>query len=85
MGYMVGNVHVYVEPSQPATDYTDPNLPEHMRRHHFRCSPRGLWRTDCCGKRRWAKYVRVQVYYDHINRSCAPGRGCRVKRSRRRT
>lgn len=71
--------HVYAADSQPMTRFTDPEVPGASWSFH----PRHQIPTDCCGKRRWAKYVRVKVYYDCINRSCAEGRGCRVKRRAR--
>lgn len=75
MSYMLRGVHVYVEPGQPATRYVD-RLSGRAR--WFRCNPRRLWWTDCCSKKRWAKYVRVCVYYDGIHRFCAKGRGCKT-------
>lgn len=74
MSYMLGNVHVYVEPWQPATRYIDNCMEQPLE---FRCRRRRLWWTDCCRQRRWAAYVRVQVYYDYIRRSCADGHGCK--------
>ena len=73
MSYTLGHVHIYVEPGQPATRYCDPRGPKPTR---YLCARRKLWWTDCCRKRRWAAYVRVQVYYDTINRTCAQGHGC---------
>jgi hypothetical protein len=78
MSYQVGKVHVYVERSQPATRFVDRNGP---RPTWFRCSARTPWWTDCCDKRRWAKYVRVQVYFDKIHRFCANGHGCKAEGS----
>ena len=75
MSYMLGKVHVYVAASQPATRFVD----RHSGKAFWsRCNPRRLWWCDCCRKRRWAKYVRVQVYYDGIRRWCAPGHGCKA-------
>lgn len=71
---MTSELHIYTVPSQPATRFVDNHGPRPM---WFRCKPHLLLWVDCCGRRRWAKYVRVQVYYDHIRRSCAPGHGCR--------
>ena len=70
-------IHIYTASDQPATRYRDTNGPG--RPMIFRCSPRTLWYTDCCGLRRWAKYVRVQVFYDKILRTCAKGHGCEAK------
>lgn len=69
----MNSLHVYVSPSQPATRFVD-DVGGHRR--WFRCAARRLWWTDCCRTRRWAQYVRVQVYYDEVYRSCAPGHGC---------
>lgn len=70
-------VHIYRAALQPATRFVDRCA---GKPHWFRCSPRKLWWTDCCRKRRWAKYVQVGVYYDCIRRLCAEGHGCKVKR-----
>jgi len=67
-------IHIYRADEQPATRFVDRNPPKPIV---FRCHPRKLWWTDCCRRRRWAKYVRVQVYYDAIHRFCADGHGCR--------
>ena len=71
------NFHLYTVPSQPATRFVDRSM---ARPIWFRCDPRRLWWTDCCGQRRWAKYVRVQVYYDGVRRWCADGHGCQEAR-----
>ncbi len=71
-------VHIYRANDQPATRFFDVNVGPHGR--WFRCRRRRMWRTDCCGKRRWAAHVRVQVYYDHIHRFCADGRGCQQRK-----
>jgi hypothetical protein len=75
VSYMLGNVHVYVQPGQPMTRFVDRHG---LRPIWFRCKPHRQCWTDCCRKRRWAKYVRVQVYYSHIVRFCADGHGCKV-------
>lgn len=67
-------VHIFTANVQPATRYVVRLFRQPLL---VKCSPRCLFRTDCCGKQRWAKYVRVQVYYDCIKRWCAPGRGCK--------
>ena len=76
MSYMLGKVHVYVNPSQPATRFVDDCGPKPF---WSTCRARRLWWTDCCRTRRWAKYVRVQVYYDTIHRFCKDGHGCHAR------
>jgi len=71
---LAARVHIFTAPSQPATNFVDRTCDRPIR---FRCKSRRLFRTDCCGIRRWAKYVRVQVFYDCIHCFCADGRGCK--------
>lgn len=71
---MSSKVHLFVERSQPATRFVNPHG---ARAFWTRRKPQQLIPTDCCRRRRWAKYVRVQVYYDGIRRWCAPGHGCK--------
>lgn len=68
-------LHIYVARSQPATHYVDRSMGG--RAMHFRNSPRRQMRCHLCGRLRWAKHLRVQVYYDGTNVFCAPGRGCK--------
>jgi hypothetical protein len=69
----MSNVHIYTAESQPATRFVN-----HLsgRAHWFRYPARSLFRCQRCGLKRWAKYVLVQVFYDHLNCWCAPGHGC---------
>ena len=69
------SVHIYTAPSQPATRFVDRNGDKPV---WFRCNPRRMWWTHCCHKRRWAKHVRVQVYYDALYIWCAKGHGCKA-------
>lgn len=69
-------IHIYRAPYQPATRFAI-HL-DGQERRWIRCSPRRPVWTDCCRKRRWAKYVRVQVYYDQIARFCKKGCGCKA-------
>jgi len=69
------SVHIYTADLQPATDFVDRCGSIIMR---FHTEPRSLLRTDCCRKWRWAKYVRVQVYYDGLKWWCADGHGCKT-------
>jgi hypothetical protein len=77
----VSNLHIYNAPSQPMTRHAI-TLDDGSRRW-IRYNPRRKIWTDCCGKRRWAKYVRAQVFYDTTHRTCAPGHGCNAKGVRR--
>ena len=70
----MSTVHVYTAPLQPATKYTDdmfdpPALIE--------CSGFKRYTAWCCRKRRQARYLNVQVFYDGIRSWCAPGSGCK--------
>ncbi len=73
------SIHLYTVPSQPATRFVDRNAPKPM---WFTYKPRFLFWTECCHQLRWAKYVRVQVFYDGLRRWCAPGHGCKKRASR---
>lgn len=68
------SAHIYTAALQPATRFVDRNSERPM---HFHFKPRKLIATDCCRKRRWAKYVRVRVFYDGMSRWCAEGHGCK--------
>ena len=69
------NLHVYSAPMQPATRWEDchsePPFVFVWPAHRL------LW-CDCCGKRRHAKNVVVQSYYDQLMKWCAPGKGCKA-------
>lgn len=68
------NLHIYTSPLQPYTNFVDHTFDPPMRR----TSPGGrLVYCDCCGKRRFARDVVVQCYYDGDRLWCAPGRGCK--------
>ena len=67
-------VHIYRANAQPATRYID-NCTE--REMVFTNSPNKLLPCHACGKRRPAKNLVVQVYYDHIAVWCAEGKGCK--------
>ena len=75
MSYRLGKVHVYVTPSQPATRFVD----TYSGKRFWTYRARRCWLTDCCRRRRWAKYVRVRVYYDTIHRFCKDGHGCNAR------
>ncbi len=69
-------LHVYVRPYQPATRYKIDPLGDGGI--WIRNKPRSLMRCHKCNKLRWAKYCRVQVYYDGVYQWCRPGRGCKA-------
>ena len=58
-------VHIYRAPLEPATSLWN---------------DRRLLRADCCKKRRWAKYLLIQVYYDGFRIWCKPGHGCKTQK-----
>ena len=66
--------HIFTADMQPATRYFDCYAEPPFR---FRIHPRHLLPAWCCRKRRWAKYLRAQVFYDGTLFWCAPGHGCR--------
>lgn len=65
-------IHVYTASYQPATRYRVPGL-----KGWFRTAPRALIWCRCCKRRRQARNVRLQVYYDMTNAWCIPGKGCK--------
>jgi hypothetical protein len=70
----MSSVHLYTAPTQPATCFVDNNIDPPMT---ITFTPRQLIYTDCCHKRRWARSVVVQVYWDGLRRWCADGHGCK--------
>ena len=82
---MTGDLHIYRAPAQPATRWRDDaavryGAPRRYWRHTN--PPNRLLPTFCCGKRRPAKNLIVQVYYDAIVFRCPAGKGCNVPRRR---
>jgi hypothetical protein len=76
-------LHVYTRPHQPATRFvTTLNIPVpggwKDERHWTRYKPGRLLPTSCCYKRRPAKNLTVQVFYDHVPFWCRPGTGCKI-------
>jgi hypothetical protein len=67
------NLHIYTSPMQPLTKYVD-----HTFDPPWECSTPGgrLVYCECCRKRRFARDVVIQCYYDGARLWCAPGRGC---------
>lgn len=71
------NVHIYRAKNQPATRYLF-DLGDGIR-HWFVSGKRSLFPCFECRKRRWAKNLFVQVYYDGERFFCREGKGCRAK------
>ena len=67
------SIHIYTASMQPYTQYTD-----HTFDPPWECSTPGgrLVYCECCNKRRFARDVVVQCFYDGLRLWCAPGRGC---------
>jgi hypothetical protein len=66
--------HIYTTKMQKATRFKV-DLGKLGRRWIKTPGNRLLW-TWCCNKRRPAKNLVVQAYYDHTAVWCAPGKGC---------
>jgi hypothetical protein len=76
----VASVHLYTAPGEPGTRF---NVGGPIGETMIVTYPdRHLILTGCCGRKRWAVNVRVQVYYDCIKVRCAPGKGCRAKETK---
>ena len=73
---MTPTLYIYRTRSQPLTRYTDDHAPHGVKRH-INAGGKLFW-AFCCGKRRPAKNLRIQVYYDAFNIFCAPGKGCKA-------
>lgn len=74
---MSAAIHIYREEDQPLTRFVDRHGPKPHWSHN---NPRATFLCQNCRKRRWAKYLRIQVYYDCFRISCAEGRGCKKER-----
>lgn len=73
----MSTLHIYTAPLQPATHFVDANVDPPMT---ITVAPRKLIYTECCNRRRQARYIVVQCYFDCTRRWCAPGRGCKGER-----
>jgi hypothetical protein len=76
-------LHIYTQSKQPLVRYVDPVLRSmgfSTRRSTVTNPPRRLFRCHTCGRRRWAKHLAVQVYYDQRVITCADG--CRRSSNR---
>jgi len=67
-------LHIYTAGNQPAHNFVDHNGGGRPMR--FRCSPLALKTCDICWKRRRAKNLQVQVFYDMIRYSCKDKSQC---------
>ena len=67
-------MHIYTARSQRATKY---RVPLGMRSYWSKNPPNRLCWARCCDKRRPAKNLVVQVFYDDIRFFCIPGKGCK--------
>lgn len=74
---MSAGCHVYTRPRQPLTGYRDPYLRRRVTNPGNR-----LFRTWCCGKRRPARNLEIQMFYDEAPVWCRPETGCRRPRRR---
>lgn len=74
----MSNGHIYTAPMQKATRFRI-DLGEHRRGHWIKFAPGQLLPTTCCEKRRPAKNLHVQIFYDSHNFFCRPGTGCKRK------
>lgn len=69
--------------AQPLTRWRDPYLPRGQQWR--RCAPRCVRRCQLCGRRRWARHLEIQVYYNLLRIFCVDQAAClRVRRARGR-
>ena len=69
-------LHIYAAKSQPATHWVHSSL---KRKIHFRNPPNRLIYCHNCRKKRPAKNLVVQSYYDCVKYFCKEGKGCHGK------
>ena len=67
-------MHIYTTHMQPATGWTDTHSGEPIQ---MGWPPEKLIYAHCCGKKRPAKNLVVQSYYDCTMIWCADGHGCK--------
>lgn len=67
-------LHIFAAPMQKATRFKLATMPFWVR-----VKPNRLLPTTCCRKRRPAKNLLVQAFYDKQDFYCKPGKGCREK------
>lgn len=68
-------VHVFIERRQPATKYKVQLDDETIT---ITNPAKRTIIADCCQRRRIARNLTVQVYYDCHRYQCADGKGCRM-------
>ena len=70
----MSHIHIYTTKMQKATHFKDD-----VGEKAFWCRNPGnrLLYAKCCGKKRPAKNLLIQVYYDATSCFCAPGKGCK--------
>ena len=68
-------LHIYSAGMQPAHNFVDRT--GEGRPMRFRCSPLALRWCNGCGKRRRAKNLQVQVFYDDIRYWCKDKTKCK--------
>ena len=75
-----GFLHVYTREHQPATRFVTvlDDAAGKIMRHWTRYPSNYLLPTSCCSKRRPAKNLTVQVYYDAVPFWCKAGKGCKA-------
>ena len=71
------SLHLYVAEKQPATRFRDASLEAAGCRFVVSHPPNLLLPTVCCRKRRPAKNLTAQVYYDCVHFACVTGKGCK--------
>lgn len=74
----MSNVHIRQAKSQPATRFVNDVLDEPMLCEY---PPRAVLPCWNCRRRRWAEHMLVQCYYDATRFFCAPGHGCKKRKS----
>ncbi len=67
-------LHIYTADWQRATRYRVPDMD-----HVFTTKPHAPIWVDCCKRRRIAKNVELQVYYDMTRARCRKGTGCKLE------
>jgi len=71
----MSTLHLYRAGEQPATRY---RVGLNTRSPFWvTCHPRTQLWAMCCKRRRYARGLVVQVYYDAIYQWCKPGHGCK--------
>ena len=64
----MATLHVFRAKIQALVSYTDTNFDSPMK---FTTNPRSQYYCYTCGRRRWAKNLSIQCYYDGCRIFCA--------------